>query len=376
MVKVKKDLTGLRFGRLVVLEQAEDYVKPDGEHCAMWKCQCDCDNIKNIKGESLRSGMTQSCGCYAKEMCGKNIVDLVGKKFGRLTVLKRAEDYVKPDGGRDLMWLCECECGNTITTLGRSLKSGGTQSCGCLWKERNSERTKNSFKDITGEVFGRLTALCRVENEKGQMRWKCICECGKETLVSHNNLVRGTTTSCGCYRREITNKALLKNLVGEKFGELTVIERAPTKKGATYWKCLCSCGKYSVVASTNLLRGMTMSCGCLVQSRGEMRITKFLEGLNINFEGQKRFSDCRDKNPLPFDFYLPNFNMCIEYDGRQHFEPVNFSSNPQETKDNFELTNRHDKIKTKYCKDNNIKLLRIPYTELDNIEKILSDNLN
>ena len=97
---------------------------------------------------------------------------------------------------------------------------------------------------------------------------------------------------------------------------------------------------------------------------------------NILFEKQKRFSDCRDKNPLPFDFYLPEYNMCIEYDGRQHFEPVNFGGGLQETKDNFQLTNRHDKIKTQYCIDNNIKLLRIPYTELKNITTILKENLN
>ena len=376
MVKVKKDLTGMIFSKLTVIEQAEDYIKPDGEHCAMWKCMCSCGNIAVVKGDSLKSGMTHSCGCYRKDVGGKNIIDLVGRKFGRLTVLERADDYVKPDGKRDLQWLCECECGNKIITLGRSLKSGGTKSCGCLWKERSSENAKKSFKDITGEVFGRLTALCRVENEKGQMCWKCLCECGKEALVSYNNLVRGTTTSCGCYRREMSSKTLLKNLVGEKFGELTVVERAPTKKGATYWKCLCSCGRYSIVASTNLLRGLTMSCGCLTQSRGEMRISNFLDGLKIDFEKQKRFVDCRDKNPLPFDFYLPNFNMCIEYDGRQHFEPVNFSSNIQETKENFELVNKHDKIKTKYCENNNIKLLRIPYTEFDNIEMILRENLS
>lgn len=67
MVKVREDLTGKRFGRLTVLEQAEDYIKPNGEHEAMWLCQCDCGNQKIILGTSLRHGRTKSCGCFDKE---------------------------------------------------------------------------------------------------------------------------------------------------------------------------------------------------------------------------------------------------------------------------------------------------------------------
>ena len=199
MVKVKKDLTGMIFSKLTVLEQSEDYIKPDGEHCAMWKCMCSCGNIAVVKGDSLKSGMTHSCGCYRKDVGGKNIIDLVGRKFGRLTVLERADDYVKSDGKRDLQWLCECECGNKIITLGRSLKSGGTRSCGCLRKEKTLE-TPRPFTDLSGKVFGKLTVIeeTNLRNDDNRVMWKCKCSCGNIKLISGHDLIQGNTVSCGC----------------------------------------------------------------------------------------------------------------------------------------------------------------------------------
>lgn len=376
MVKVKKDLIGQTFGMWFVLEQAEDYIKPDGEHVAMWKCQCSCGNIKSVKGYSLKSGESLSCGCYRKAVGSKRIIDLVGLKFGRLTVIKRANNCTEQENKGGTKWLCECECGNKIVTLGRSLKSGATKSCGCLCRERASENSRSRFIDLTGKVFGKLTVVNRAENKNGSIYWNCLCECGNKTCVSTNNLRNGHVCSCGCSKHDKTSELFLKNLTGRKFGELTVIERAPTRKGATYWKCVCSCGNETTVASTNLLRGKTMSCGCLVSSFGENKILKYLESNQVNYENQKRFFDCRDKNPLPFDFYLPEYNTCIEYDGIQHFEPVGFGAGKQEAEDNFRLTNKHDKIKTEYCKEKGINLIRIPYTEFDNIEAILKENLN
>jgi len=79
--------------------------------------------------------------------------------------------------------------------------------------------------------------------------------------------------------------------------------------------------------------------------------------------------DCRNKKELPFDFYLPDYNLCIEYDGIFHYEDI--FDKPYD----FKTGKKRDKIKTKYCKDNNINLLRIPYWEFDNIEEILRQTL-
>lgn len=98
---------------------------------------------------------------------------------------------------------------------------------------------------------------------------------------------------------------------------------------------------------------------------------------NIEFIKEYKFEDCKHKYNLRFDFYLPEYNMCIEYDGIQHFIPFSFGSDQTKINklNNLEIIQRRDQIKTQYCLDNNIKLLRIPYWKINNIEKILSNYL-
>lgn len=103
------------------------------------------------------------------------------------------------------------------------------------------------------------------------------------------------------------------------------------------------------------------------ESIGERKIRMYLESNNILFEQEKWFSDCRDVNPLPFDFYLPHYNTIIEFDGKQHYEQGHF------THSKLSYTQAHDAIKNNYCKNNNIKLIRIPYWDLNNIESILNN---
>ena len=119
-------------------------------------------------------------------------------------------------------------------------------------------------------------------------------------------------------------------------------------------KCLID-GNEWYVTPANTLSG----CGCpkCSKSKGEEQICKFLDKTNVCYEHQKTFDDCRDIKPLPFDFYLPDYNCCIEYDGEQHYRPVDYFGG----EDSFKKTVMHDKIKNDYCNDNNIKLLRIPY---------------
>lgn len=105
------------------------------------------------------------------------------------------------------------------------------------------------------------------------------------------------------------------------------------------------------------------------QSNGERYIKSLLDKYNINCIYQKRFRECKDKRTLPFDFYLPKYNICIEYDGEQHFEPIR-------GKKTFEYIKSHDIIKNNFCKQSNIHLIRVPYWEFNNIEQILIKELN
>lgn len=108
------DLTGMVFGRLTVIERTQS--SKDGK--AMWLCKCSCGNEYIAMGKLLRNGHVRSCGCLRKELAGEpRAKNLVGIRFGRLTVLDRAEDYVSPSGRHLVQWRCHCDCGSyTVTT--------------------------------------------------------------------------------------------------------------------------------------------------------------------------------------------------------------------------------------------------------------------
>ena len=113
-------------------------------------------------------------------------------------------------------------------------------------------------------------------------------------------------------------------------------------------------------------------CPICNESKGEKRISEILDNFNILYTRQKTFDDCRFKNKLPFDFYLPKYNCCIEFDGEQHFEIVEHFNGLE----GFVDRKIRDTIKNIYCQQNNIKLVRISYKDFNNIEKIICKELN
>ena len=111
-------------------------------------------------------------------------------------------------------------------------------------------------------------------------------------------------------------------------------------------------------------------------SKGEKKIREYLDNKKYLHIDQYVFDDCKDKTYLPFDFYLPEKNLIIEYDGQHHFAPVTFNGITQEeAQNNHEATKYHDKIKDKYCADNGIQIIRIPYWDYKNIDTILNQKI-
>ena len=300
-----------------------------------------------------------------------NFIDLTGMKFGRLIVLNRAENK-----GNLTAWNCICDCGNKTVVTSGNLKTGHTKSCGCYRDEVRPENSKKTLIDLTGKRFGRLVVLNREANKGIQPMWRCICDCGNETIVEGANLRDGTTRSCGCYMRDRSREVNLIDITGNKYNYLTVISRADNIGKEPAWNCLCECGNMTIVTGSNLKSENIISCGCANRSKGEMRIAEYLKSHNINFEEQKRFTNCVDRDMLPFDFYLPDNNILCEFDGRHHMMPVDFAGRGKEwAESEFERIKSHDAIKDKFCKENNIKLIRIPYTEYVNITQILDREL-
>lgn len=291
------------------------------------------------------------------------IIDLTGQKFGKLTVLELAE---KPAGATSTaaFWKCKCECGTEKIISGNVLRQGKAKSCGCY----NKEYHYNNTKDLTNQRFGNLTALKRVPRPAGLRSngayWLCKCDCGNEKIIMGKSLRDGKTKSCGKCRIDIVD-----NLVGQKFGKLTVIERDflhPSNNNGAFWKCECECGNKITVSGKNLKQHTCNSCGCLV-SQGENIIKNILQKNNINFKEQYSFKDLLGLKGglLRFDFAIfdekNNLKRLIEYQGQQHYNLKDYSTSW------YDAPYEHDKLKREYCKKNNYILIYIPYWKKESI---------
>lgn len=178
-----KDLTGLRLGKLTVIAPTEER-----QHQAIvWRCRCDCGKEIYVDSRHLKPGIIDSCGCTPS--LHAEGADLTGRRFSKLTVLKKTGRKTK--SGHSL-WLCQCDCGNVIETTKRRLITGNTGSCGC--------GKKDQLKDLTGQRFGMLTVLSYTGKKDGFHIWHCQCDCGHLVDVRQSHLFSGWTTSCSCQR--------------------------------------------------------------------------------------------------------------------------------------------------------------------------------
>lgn len=234
--------------------------------------------------------------------------------------------------------------------------------------------------DLTGKRFGRWMVLSKAPSKNRMVYWNCQCDCGTIRAVKGASLRNGESQSCGCLHKEIAKQTCTnigrqnkKDLTGQTFGHLTVLNDSKQRygNGAVIWECSCDCGNKIKVPSKFLLNGSIFSCGCQQKaSQGEYKIMQILINNNILFETQKSFETCRfedTKYVAKFDFYLPEYNVLIEYDGSQHFKE-NIQNSGWNSKENYDIIKYRDNFKNKWCKDNNIPLIRIPYWHYNDIQ--------
>lgn len=232
------------------------------------------------------------------------------------------------------------------------------------------------FIDLTGQKINRWTIIERAENKGKAVYWKCKCECGTIKDVKGSHLRDGSSQSCGCLQKEIAKDFLsqvgqnnFNDLTNKEFGFWTVIKDSGKRasNGAIIWHCKCQCGEEKDLESRYLLKNISISCGCQRRlSKGEEKITKILTDANIPFQTQKTFENCRfpDTNALAkYDFFVNN-EYLIEYDGEQHFF---YNNNGWANEEKYKKTKEHDEYKTKWCKENNIPLIRISYEKYETL---------
>lgn len=153
------DLVGMRSGRLTVVRPTAN--RKNGS--VVWECKCDCGNTAFYSAIALQSGKLKSCGCGRKDTYGNKIRDIEGLRFGRLTAVRPTE---KRDNRRSVIWECRCDCGNTVFVTRGNLRSGSTQSCGCLHKEVMG----NIYSNILKPQFVMGTKLDSLRESETKLR--------------------------------------------------------------------------------------------------------------------------------------------------------------------------------------------------------------
>jgi len=212
------------------------------------------------------------------------------------------------------------------------------------------------------------------KNQKTNIHLKCK----KDNYEWISNYQNFTDSKRGCARCSHNNKLTQEEAnenVLTKCKEMNYTLAEPfiyIGAGKTKLHIKCNIDGHCWTPIYNNLINKKYGCPkCNNISKGERIIFSILNKKNIFYNTQYKFDDCVDKYSLKFDFYLPDYNMCIEYDGIQHYEIINFFGGEKE----FQNRQKRDNIKTQYCKDNNIKLLRIPYTDYNIIEQIIFNTI-
>lgn len=286
---------------------------------------------------------------YEKQQQLKNQI------FGVYKVLNYNIEYSKEK--KKTYYTCECQnCGNITNVRLDSLKKF-PQKC-----------VKCKYPNLIGKQYGRLFVLEKGKTDKfGHIYWICECSCGNIVEVAGTNLTQGKTQSCGCLHKEITHNTHFQDLTGQQFGKLNVLYFNKEKSTTKYsiWHCKCSCGTEIDVQTRNLKNGHTISCGC-IHSKGEFIIRQCLNNLQLKYKTEFTFLDLPNRR---FDFAIFNneqLKCLIEFDGKQHYSFINTW---HQTEEEFIKSQQRDQEKNQYCKKHNIPLIRIPYWELDNINK-------
>lgn len=245
---------------------------------------------------------------------------------------------------------------------------------GCPLCAGNMLRTTEQYVEMVHSINPNIEVLGGYINSSTPIIHKCKIDGCEWATLPYVILSGGGCPICG---NKKTSEALRKTHdeyvkeVSERNPDVEIVGQYINSRTPILHKCKLD-GCEWMARPYNILFGK--GCPVCQESKGERIVRQWLESNKIKYIPQKRFDDCRDKNPLPFDFYLPDYNICIEYNGGQHYEPVDFAGKgPEHAMQQFIRIQYHDSIKSEYCKNSDISLLVIPYFK--NIEEELNNFL-
>ena len=336
--KFKEPETGCVFGNLTFMERIEDYITPSGKHYIQYRCRCSCGEIINVLKSNLLEGKSTQCQKCKQKMLntlsykrGEMSDPEIGMKFNNLTFLEKI--YKNDVYGRPIQYYrCKCSCGEIVEIAKSSILSGASTSCGCMNKQSLRDR-RLSIGDKSdpeiGKKFGNLIVQKIIIPDKKcvdtERKIECLCDCGKNIIVRKSQLLSGKCKSCGNCKREYP-EWIINRIINDEQKKLAI---EGTLKTTDYIDILCyHCHKPISVCVNSLINlkdnsqkrvGACKRCSHQTSIK-EKEIYDFLLSLGLKEEQIVRNSRkvIRGENRNEYkelDFYLPEYNLAIEYNG-------------------------------------------------------------
>ena len=290
----------------------------------------------------------------------KSIVKTIqefNKEANKIHSNKYDYKFVHYKNSQDKIKIICPEHGVFIQQMNAHLKGQGCSKCSHKHKYTTKEFIKKA-KKIHGNKYD-YKLVCYKNSDT---KIKIICPEHDTFIQKANNHINGQ----GCpkcannilySKKEFIDKS---NKMHDNKYDYSLVDYINNKT-----KIKIICPEHGVFIQKPYAHLQNRGCSVCNESKGEKATAKYLNDKNIQYIREYKFNDCKDKNLLPFDFYIPSSNILIEYDGEQHYKPIEHFGGIKA----FNKLKYRDNIKTKYCENNNIKLIRIKYNQ--NVKDIL-----
>lgn len=344
------------------------------------KWECECGEPYFASWNDVSSDNKRYCNHCAKSKRYDDLVDyneLVQKECEKRDYILLPNQNISR-GNTEFKYICKKHFDkgeqvnipyNFVTDYG----IGGCYWCGVEKRSLSKRKDEEYFKDIVESVGLIYVGVCYSDDDRTRLIYKCKEHLDKGNFSTYITNMKNNKGNCPCCNGQFRTKEDLQSELDDLNIYVKILEYEDYSSPIL---CKCKiCKHIWETSGVNLTQGH--ACPKCTISKFELSVQNILDELKLLYVSQYRFDDCRDINPLPFDFYLNEYNVAIEVDGEGHYYPIKYSSSwtEKETLANFYTIKKHDKIKTKYCINNNIELIRIPYYERNNLKSFLTNKL-
>lgn len=268
--------------------------------------------------------------------------------------------------------LFQCACGSEFSTRFATFRRGKRKCFACGSKSQY-ESKRLPFEEFVNRLQTHDCTYLSGDYKNQKSKIKMLGTCGHEFETAAGRVsesgFNGLCSKCNRHNARLYTIEDVAKMCLDKGVELLSTEYTDSHERMWF---RCSCGEKFSASWNNVQGGQNRCRKCTNKvTKGEQAVSDWLDMNGFNYQTEYKFSDCAGRKPYPFDFYLPEQNTCIEFDGEQHFRPVAFGG----SHDDFEALKARDAAKDAYCESKNIRLIRIPYTQLRNVPAILNDML-